>query len=104
MNTQVSILHQDYSSGIRELVEEKLLHLDRFEARLVSVRALLERVKGDHRVEIVANVGTGAVLVADVVGSGFMAALDESLERMTSQLKRHHDKTTIELRRRGRSA
>ena len=34
----------------------------------------------------------GAVLVADVKNQAFGAALDEALERMIRQLKKHHDK------------
>jgi ribosomal subunit interface protein len=100
MLTQVSILHHDYPSIVRDTVEQKLQHLVKFYDRIVSVRAMLERQNLDHRVEIVANVGNGAVLVVDARSDVFQAALDESLARMERLIKRHHDKH-VHGRRRG---
>ncbi len=103
MKTQVTILHQDYPSRVREYVESKIQALERFHERAISMRASLERDGDDHRVELVANVGRGAVLVADARGDGLGPALDEALDRMTRQLKRHHDKITRERHRGGSS-
>lgn len=99
MQTQVSILHHDYPARVREQVEERLQHLVKFYDRIVSMRALLERQNEEHRVEIVANVGQGAVLVVDARDSAFTRALDEALDRMESLLKRYNKKL-IENRRR----
>jgi len=84
------------------MVDERLQGLSRFFDRVVSVRANLERQNEDHRVELVANVGQGSVLVADVKGDTFSKVLDEAIDRMTRQLKRHADKLTVERRRGGR--
>lgn len=92
MKTQVSIRHHDYPRRLRELVEDRLQGLPKFYGRVTSMRANLERQNEAHRVELVANVGKGAVLVADVKGETFNAVLDEAIDRMKSQLKRHHDK------------
>jgi ribosomal subunit interface protein len=101
MQTQVSILHHDYPSWVRETVETKMQHLVKFYDRIVSMRALLERQHSEHRVEIVAAVGRGAVLVVDARGDEFTNALEEAMTRMERLLKRHHDKLSIS-RRRGR--
>lgn len=103
MNAQVSILHHDYPAHVREQVEGKLQHLVKFYERIVSMRCLLERQHEEHRVEIVANVGRGAVLVVDSRGSALSAALEEAIQRMERLLKRHHDKR-MQARRRNRSA
>lgn len=92
MQTHVSILHHDYPSPVRDTVESKLQHLVKFYDRIVSLRAMLEKQHDEHRVEIVANVGNGAVLVVDARGSAFQSALEEAIERMERLLKRHHDK------------
>ncbi len=74
MQAQVSILHHDYPVRAREQVEQKLQHLVKFYDRIVSLRALLERQRDDHRVEIVARVGRGTVLVVDARATAFSAA------------------------------
>jgi ribosomal subunit interface protein len=102
MKTQVSILHHDYPARVRETVEEKLQHLLKFYERVVSIRALLERQNEHHRVEIVANVGRGTVLVADLTADSFSTALDGAVDRMVRHLKRHHDKVTRDRHRGGR--
>ena len=103
MQTQVSILHHDYPARAREQVEQKLQHLLKFYDRIVSIRALLERQHDDHRVELVAHIGRGAVLVVDARASAFATALERSIQRMERLLRRQHDKRT-QARRRGRFA
>jgi ribosomal subunit interface protein len=103
MQPQVSILHHDYPARAREQVEQKLQHLLKFYDRIVSMRAMLERQHDEHRVEIVAHIARGAVLVVDARGSAFATALDEAIERMERLLKRHNEKRTQD-RRRGRGA
>lgn len=102
MNAQVSILHHDYPSTVRTMVEERLQGLDRFFSNTKSVRARLERQRAAHRVEIVCNVGRGSVLVADVQGEHLAPTVEEAIDRLGTQLKRHHDKLTRERHRGGR--
>jgi ribosomal subunit interface protein len=104
MQTQVSILHHDYPAKVREQVEQKLQHIAKFHARIVSMRALLERQNEEHRVELVANVGHGAVLVVDARATAFSTALEEALGRMERLLKRHKSKHTDARRRATRQA
>jgi ribosomal subunit interface protein len=92
MQTRVSILHHDYPTTVRSTVDSKLQHLVKFYDRIVSVRAMLERQADLHRVELVAAVGHGAVLVVDARNDEFSSALDSALSRMERLLKRHHDK------------
>ncbi len=102
MQTEVSILHHDYPARLREVVETKLQALQKFYERVHSMRAMLERQKEEHRVELVANVGKGSVLVVDARGSALEAALDEAADRMGRLLRRHNQKLTHERRRIGR--
>ncbi len=92
MQTLVSILHHDYPALVRDTVDAKLQSLGKFHDRIVSMRAMLERQHTDHRVELVANVGHGAVLVADSRRADFGTALDEAAARMERLLKRDHDR------------
>ena len=99
MKTQVSILHHDYPSRYRSVVEERLEALERFHQKIVSIDARLEKDSREHHVELVANIGRGQVLVADVRRDAFGAALSEALDRMGRQLRKQHDKSRMEPRR-----
>ena len=99
MKTQVSILHHDYPSRYRSVVEERLFALERFNRSIVSIDARLEKDSRSHHVELVANVGRGHVLVANVRREAFGEALSEALDRMGRQLRKQHDKARLEPRR-----
>lgn len=99
MKTQVSILHHDYPSRYRSLVEERLTALERFHQKIVSIDARIEKNAREHHVEIVANVGKGHVLVADVSRDAFGEALSEAVNRMGRQLRKQHEKSRLEPRR-----
>jgi len=102
MKTEVSILHHDYPSRLRGTVEEKLQHLVKFNDRLTSMHAKLERLNEEHRVELVANVAHGPTLVADGRADSFNGALDDATSKMTISIKREHEKRGTERRREGR--
>jgi len=92
MKTQVAILHDEYPTRLREHVADKLEGLLRFFGGLVTLRAVLERQHDQHRVELVASVRRGVVLVVDSRRESVRAALDEAVERMGRALSRHKDK------------
>ena len=100
MKTEVANLHHEYPTHVREQVATKVQHLARFFDGTVSVRAVLERQHDVHRVELVANVRRGVVLVVDARADSIQAALDEAVERMGRVLKRHKSKIKQEGRRR----
>lgn len=99
MKTQVSILHHDYPSRYRNLVEERLAALERFNGHIVSIDARLEKEARDHHVELVANIGKGQTLVANVRRDGFGEALAEAVDRLGRQLRKSHDKERLLPRR-----
>ncbi len=92
MKTEVAILHNEYPPRIRDHVVAKLQHLVRFFDGIVSVRAVLGRQHDDHRVELLANVRRGVILVVDARRDSISAALDEAVERMGRVLSKHKDK------------
>jgi len=102
MKTEVAILHSEYPNRIRDLVASKLQGLTRYFDGTVSLRAVLERQHDDHRVELVANVRRGVVLVVDARRGSITAALDDALDRMGRVLTKHKDKLKAAGRRRVR--
>ncbi len=103
MQTRVSIRHHDYPSRVRDEVVDKVQSLVKFHDRLTSINATLERLNEEHRVELVANVAHGPTLVADARGESFRGALDDAVQKMTTSVKRAHDKHRTERRRAGRA-
>ncbi len=102
MKTEVAILRNEYPTKIRDYVADKLQGLVRFYDGTVSMRAVLEKEHSDHRVELVANVRRGVVLVVDARSDSITSALDEAIERMGRVLSRHKDKLKSGGRRKSR--
>lgn len=100
MQTHVSILHHDYPARLRGIVEGRLDALPRFYNRIVTVSARLQRASRSHHVELVAHVGGGNVLVANVQRNGLRVALDDAMHKLQRQIEKHHDKVRLERRRR----
>ena len=92
MKTEVAILRNEYPTKIRDFVADKLQNLVRFYEGTVSMRAVLEKDGDTHRVELVANVRRGVVLVVDARSDSITSALDDAIERMGRVLSRHKDK------------
>jgi len=100
MKTEVTILHHEYPQRVRSAIASKLQNLVRFYDGTVSVRAVLERQHDVHRVELVANVRRGVVLVVDARAMRIAMALDEAVARMGRVLARHKDRLRGGARRR----
>lgn len=103
MKTEVAILHHEYPTRIRDHVATKLQQLVRYYDGTVSVRAMLERQHDLHRVELVANVRRGVVLVVDARGESITSALEEALHRMSRALAKYKERLRSGVRRKGRS-
>jgi ribosomal subunit interface protein len=100
MKTEVVMPHNEYPIHVRDHVVAKLETLERFFEGTVSVRAVLERQHSEHRIELVANVRRGIVLVIDAHADSMSAALDNAVERMGRVLARHKDKLKRNIRAR----
>ena len=85
MQTHVSVLHHDYPATTREHCEQKLQALARYADRVISMKAMLERVHAEH--------------VVDARSDHASSALDEALARMERLLDRHFKKHLVARRR-----
>jgi ribosomal subunit interface protein len=95
MTTDVAILHHDYPAETRAIVDKKLQGLPRFFDGIHTLSARLEKQGAGHRVELVANVGRGPILKAEVTQGTFKGALDECVDRMRGQLSRHRGRIKL---------
>ena len=99
MKTEVSILHHEYPAGAREFVQSKLQNVAKYFSRTHSVRAVLEKQHDTHRVELVAQIPRGQVVVIDARASTFGQAVDEAVDRLSRNLAKYKDKLTSRTRR-----
>ena len=99
MNIEVSLLSKEYTSDLREFVEEKLTGLDKYNERLNSIRAVLDQQHDDHTVELVAKVDGVDPMVVEQASDSPKAAVDQAVDRMARSLRKQREKM-VEARRR----
>ncbi len=99
MKTQVSVARRAYPNSVRESVQAKLQLLAKYFERIESLRAVLEREREDHRVELIVHVGHGATLVVESKAASMDAALEDAILRMKSLLTRHKQRLVQRHRR-----
>ena len=92
MKTEVALLHDDYPSGLREYVEERLSSLAKFNERMTGVRAVFDHQHNDHTVELVASIGGTNPVVVETKADSPQMALKHAVESLTRSLKRKRDK------------
>jgi len=100
LKTEIAILHNEYSTRVRDLVAEKLQGLARYFDGTVSIRAVLERQRDEHRVDLVAHVRRGVVLVVDARADSIMGALEEAIAKQKRVLARYKERIKEGSRRR----
>lgn len=91
MKTVVKARHMDVTEAIRDYVESKAGKLSRYHRKLNTVEVILD-VEGDKpSVEIVVS-AKRTVFVASHRGEDMYACVDECLDKIRQQLRRHKDR------------
>ena len=92
MKTEVALLHNDYPSNLRQYVEERLDYLEKFNERMIGVRAVFNHQHDDHTVELVASIGGCSPLVVETKAATPQLALKHAVESLAKSLKRNRTK------------
>ncbi len=100
MNLEISIPHGSYPASIRQQIEDRLATLEGLWGRTRSVKAILDRDRSEHRVELIATPVGGPVLVVDSKAPSLGQALDASIDRMGRALRRRTEKVSATARHR----
>ena len=91
MNIRVSGHHFDISNAIREHVKQAVTKLERYYSPLIDVSLTILQETHEFRADTVVNVSSQTLKSARE-GEKVYTAIDLSLERMGTQLKKLHDK------------
>ena len=91
MQISISGHHYTVSDRTKSYVEEEVAGLEKFYAPLVDVHVKITEEGRTHRVDLVANVHAHT-LKASGDAEQVYPAIDLAVNRMTTQLKKLHDK------------
>ena len=91
MQLKVTFKNTDVKDDVRQHAEEKLEKITKFMQSPVQVNFIFHKDKLEHTAELTVS-GDGAHLTAYVSAGDFFSAIDDSIDKMVTQLKKHKEK------------
>lgn len=95
MHIEITGHHVDVTQALRAYVTEKFDRLERHFGNLIGARVVLRLEKLQHQAEATISVGGRTNdLYAEAVSDDMYAAIDEMIDKLDRQVRRHKDKVT----------
>jgi ribosomal subunit interface protein len=92
MQVNISTRHGNVPEQVKLEAEERIQRLQRYEPRVDNADVEFDTDHGDKKVETRVFLAGSHSIVAHGCGETFRTALDQSLERLTRQLKRRRER------------
>ena len=91
MQVNVAFKHTDAKDEVKQRAEEKAQKIKKFMKTPIQVNFVFFQDKVDHIAELTVS-GEGAHLAASVRAGDYFSAIDDCMDKMLIQLKKHKDK------------
>jgi len=92
VNINVKARHMEATDSIKQYVQSKATRLERFYDRLASIEVILDMEADKPVVEIIAQARRKHTFVATHRDDDMYACVDQCLDKVAEQLRRHKDK------------
>lgn len=99
MQIRITARHEHPSPADKAHIEERIRKFDHFDTHVSEVHVILLAEKFRHQAELVA-LGKHLRLSARVQADHLLEAFDMAFEKLKRQLKKHHERERMVLRRR----
>ena len=92
MNIEITARHFTASGYLKELINEKIKKIEKFNSGIMSCHVILSKENNSENVEIVAR-GKGFDFAAHENADVFERSLVNAIEKIAIQIKKQHEKT-----------
>ncbi len=103
MNTEITTRHFELTETLRQRAEDRLSKLQRYFDRIMEARVVVSFERNRYHAEA-AITANGTPLVSHAVSESDKGALEQVIDKLEVQLRRHKDRLTRQKRRRGGEA
>jgi putative sigma-54 modulation protein len=103
MKPTITTRHFELSDSLRERTEERLIKLQRIFDRILDARVVVSLEKNRYTAEAIVT-ANGTPLTSHVTADSEKTALEQALDKLETQLRRHKDRLTKGKRRTGPEA
>ncbi|MEK6675961.1 MAG: ribosome-associated translation inhibitor RaiA [Planctomycetota bacterium] len=95
MQIRLTGRHVEVTDEVRDYVHEKAGRLPRFYDRIHNIEVVLDHESEQFAVEMIVHADRKHTFVASGTGPDTFALVDEIVEKLERQLKKHKEKTRI---------
>lgn len=92
MNVTINARHMEVTDAIRNYAEEKTQKFPKFFDNIQSVEVILDTEAGQSTVEMVVTATPRSTFVAHHRDEDMYASIDQCVDKISEQLRRHKDK------------
>ena len=92
MNIEITSRHFTASAQLKELVNEKIKKIERFNNIIISCYVILTKEHNSENVEIIVHV-KGHDFISSENEDIFERSLINAVDKISTQIKKHHEKT-----------
>ena len=98
MKPTITTRHFELSDSLRERTEERLIKLQRIFDRILDARVVVSLEKNRYTAEVIVT-ANGTPLTSHVTAESDKIALEQAIDKLEMQLRRHKDRLTKGKRR-----
>ena len=92
MNITIEARHMEVTDAIRQYAESKVEKLPKYYDNIQSIEVVVDMDGGQPSVEIIVQASRKNTFVAHHRDADLYASIDECVDKMAQQLRRHKDK------------
>jgi putative sigma-54 modulation protein len=102
MRTKITTRHFELSESLRQRTEDRLNKLHRFFDRIMDARVVVSFEKNRYKAEATLT-ANGTPITSHAVGESGKVAVEQVMDKLEVQIRRHKDRMTKQQRRRTRT-
>ena len=92
MNITIEARHMEVTDAIRQYAESKVEKLPKYYDNIQSIEVVIDMDGGQPSVEIIVQASRKSTFVAHHRDADLYACIDECVDKVSQQLRRHKDK------------
>jgi len=102
MNIIINCRHMDSTQNLKDYAEEKIGKFDKYLNNIIEANVTLSVEKYRHKAEVLLKL-SGSLIQAESITDEMYSAIDEVVEKLARQVRKHKDKIVSQRKGKGKS-
>lgn len=102
MNIIINCKHMDSTQNLKDYAEEKIGKFDKYLNNIIEANVTLSVEKYRHKAEVLLKL-SGSLIQAESITDEMYSAIDEVVEKLARQIRKHKDKIVSQRKGKGKS-